>query len=468
MWELNTTPPLSGAGYAERLFEQRGREMLLVDGKPSKEPVPPPAGPPNAIRTHFAEYFRPFQRHASLAPSAAAALADGDQLTVWTHAQSVFPMRAALAHALGTAEDAVRVIHVEGAGCFGHNGADDAALDAALVARAFPGRHVLLKWTAEQEAAWEPTGTAMGIRLRASLDAEGRVIDWNHDVWSHTHWGRSQGSKNASDLLATWHREKPMRRPSTRASRSRHGGGHRNADPLYAFPKRRIVKHFVEETPVRVGNLRSLGAFANVFALESFVDELAHAAGVDPVTFRLMHLEEPRARAVIEAVASEAGWSDSQRPSENGRGRGLAFAQYKNLQSYVAVVVELTCNETTGALRLERAVIVADAGRVVNPDGLSAQLEGGFLQGASWTLFEEAAIDADLPSEYRVLGFPDAPEIRVLLLDRPDSPILGCGEAAPLATGAAIANALYDAVGVRLRRLPFTPERVIEALQKVS
>jgi len=468
VWEEDLGRRADPDAYAEALFGQRGKEMLLVEGKATKDPIPPVASPQDAALTLRAEYFRPFQRHASLSPSAAAALADGDRLTVWTHAQSVFPLRAALAHALEVAEDSIRVIHAEGAGCFGHNGADDAALDAAIVAKALPGRHVLLKWTTEQEAAWEPAGTAMGMRLQASIDANGRVIDWNHDVWSHAHWGRSQGAKSASGLIATWHRERPLRRPDARASWNRHGGGHRNADPLYTFPKRRIVKHFIGEAPIRVGNLRSLGAFANVFAVESFVDELAHAARIDPVAFRLMHLEDERARVVVEKVASEAGWTDRRRASEDGRGHGLAFAQYKNLQSYVGISVELTCDEATGGIHLEKAIVVADAGRVVNPDGLSAQLEGGFLQGASWTLFEEAPLERGAPPEYKVLGFPNAPEIRVVLLSRPDSPILGCGEAAPLATGAAIANALFDAVGTRLRHLPFSTERVLDALRLAS
>jgi nicotinate dehydrogenase subunit B len=463
-WQAGRTALETSQSLSESLFTRPSTGMLLRDGKPVREPVPPLVSPPDAALTLNAEYFRPFQRHGSLAPSAAAARFDGETLTVWSHAQSVFPLRAELARVLGAPEESIRVVHVEGAGCFGHNGADDATLDAALIARELPGRHVLVKWTAEQEAAWEPAGTAMGIRLRASLDASGRVIDWNHDVWTHSHWGRSVGAEKASGLIAAWHREASLDRPKCRASWNRHGGGHRNADPLYAFPRRRIVKHFIDNPPIRVGNLRSLGAFANVFAVESFMDELAHAAGADPLEFRLAHLQDERARAVIEAVAGESGWSDRGASKHGGRGRGFAFAQYKNLQSYVAVAVDLSVDRETGRIRLERATVGADAGQIVNPDGLSAQLEGGFLQGASWTLFEEAAFGIDPPPEYKVLAFSDVPEVGVLLLNRPGLPILGCGEAAPLVTGAAIANAVFDAVGVRLRQLPLTPTRVREGL----
>lgn len=463
-WEDEETALETSPSLPKSLFTQTSPEMRLRDGKPVRGPVPPLASPPDAALTLNAECFRPFQRHASIAPSAAAARFDGETLTVWSHAQSAFPLRAELARVLGVPEGSIRVVHAEGPGCFGHNGADDAALDVALIARGLPGRHVLVKWTAQQEEAWEPVGTAMGIRLQASLDAAGRVIDWNHDVWSHTHWGRSLGAEKASGLVAAWHREASLNRPRHRVSWNRHGGGHRNADPLYVFPRRRIVKHFIDNAPIRVGNLRSLGAFANVFAIESFMDELAHAAGADPLAFRLAHLEDERARAVIEAVAAESGWTEGGASERGGRGRGLAFAQYKNLQSYVAVVVDLSVDRATGRIQLERAIVAADAGQIVNPDGLSAQLEGGFLQGASWTLFEEVAFGIDPPPEYRVLAFPDAPEIAILLLNRPGLPILGCGEAAPLATGAAIANAVFDAVGVRLRRLPLTPTRVRDAL----
>jgi CO/xanthine dehydrogenase Mo-binding subunit len=246
-----------------------------------------------------------------------------------------------------------------------------------------------------------------------------------------------------------------------------HVGIHRNADPLYTFPRRRIVKHFLPDSPLRVSALRGLGSYANVFAIESFMDELAHAAGADPVQFRLRYLADERARAVIEAAVEKAG----RRP--DGRGRGIAFARYKNRQSYVAVVVDLSVNRASGHIRLEQAVVAADAGQIVNPDGLSNQLEGVFIQSASWTLKEQVAFDqhgiisADWYS-YPILRFRDAPEIETVLLNRPGQPYLGIGEGAQGPVPAAIANAVFDAVGIRLRQIPFTPERVRTALRCVQ
>ncbi len=463
-WEGETTLPAQEDLFDD-LLGQPDRPQLVVDGTPVDDPIPPIETPAEAAHTLTASYCRPFQMHASLGPSAAVAQVVDGKLTVWTHAQGVYPPRAAIAHALGMPEDDVRVVHMQGPGCYGHNGADDAALDAALLARALPGRPVSLKWMRADEHAWEPYGPATVIQVQASLNADGDVVDWNHDVWGYSHLGRARSGGKTSGLLAAWHLAEPFTRPRPRPSRGPHVGLYRNADPLYAFPRRRIVKHFVPHSPLRVSALRGLGAYANVFAIESFMDELAHAVGADPVAFRLRHLTDQRARAVIEAAAEKAGWQPRQRPQGDGRGRGIAFAQYKNRQCYVAVFVELRVNRASGHIGLERAVIAADAGQIVNPDGLSSQFEGGFLQGASWTLKEQVSFDrygvvnTDWHT-YPVARFPDAPAIETVLLNRPGRPYLGSGEASPMPTGAAIANAVFDAVGIRLRQIPFTPERV--------
>jgi CO/xanthine dehydrogenase Mo-binding subunit len=464
LWEGETELPAQEE-LLEYLLSQPDQPMLVVDGIPVDDPIPPIQAPPEAAHTLTACYSRPYQMHASLGPSAAVAHMVAGTLTVWTHAQGVYPPRKAIAQVLGMSEEDVRVIHMQGPGCYGHNGADDAALDAALLARALPGRPVSLKWTRADEHTWEPYGPAAAIKLQASLNETDEVIDWNHDVWGYSHLGRSYATGKTSGLLAAWHLAEPFRRPRPRTSRGSHVGLYRNADPLYAFPRRRIVKHFVPQSPLRVSAMRGLGAYVNVFAIESFIDELAHEAGADPVEFRLRHLVDERGRAVIEAAADKAGWRPERRPRGDGRGRGIAFAQYKNRQCYVAVVVDLSVHRANGRIRLERAIIAADAGQVVNPDGLSSQFEGGFLQGASWTLKEQVSFDrrsvtsADWRS-YPVLRFPGAPQIETVLLNRPGLPYLGSGEAAPMPTGAAIANAIFDAVGVRLRQVPFTPERV--------
>jgi CO/xanthine dehydrogenase Mo-binding subunit/aerobic-type carbon monoxide dehydrogenase small subunit (CoxS/CutS family) len=459
-------PP--AAKLMDILLHQPDEPMLVLDGSPVPDPIPPIEAPGDAERTLSATYFRPYQMHGALAPSAAVARMSGDKMTVWTHAQGVFPQREALARALGLSEDDVRVIHMEGPGCFGHTGADDAALDAALLARAVPGKPVSLKWMRAQEHTWEPYGPATVVQMQASLGAGGEVVDWNHDVWSYSQVGRASGDPETSGLLAAWHMEEPAMPPRSQARTGPHQGIYRNADPLYAFPQRRIVKHFVPDSPLRVSALRGLSAFANVFAIESFMDELAHAAGADPVEFRLRHLAEPRARDVIKAASEKAGWRLNS-ASQQHRGLGIAFAQYKNRQCYVAVVVQVSVDRASGLVRLERATIAADAGQIVNPDGLSSQFEGGFIQGASWTLREQVRFDrmgvtsTDWLS-YPVMRFADTPRIETVLIDRPGQPYLGSGEAAPVPTGAAIANAIRDAVGIRLRVLPFTPARVKAAL----
>jgi CO/xanthine dehydrogenase Mo-binding subunit len=449
----------------EELYSQPPHSFLIVDGAATEAPIPAVTRPSQAEHTLTATYGRPYQMHASLGPSASVAHMRDGKLTLWTHSQGVFRLQSAIAHVLDMAETNIHVIHRDGAGCYGQNGADDAALDAALLARALPGRPISLKWTRADEHRWEPYAPAMTVKMQASLNEAGEVIDWHHQVWSPTHLGRPRSGADTSGLLAAWYLAEPFAPPASVPSRSRHSGSHRNADPLYAFARRRIVKHHLPHTPFRTSAMRSLGAFANVFAIESFMDELAQSAGVDPVAFRLRHLADKRARAVIEAAAEKASWQPgSQRPGE-GRGQGLAFAQYKNRQTYAAVVVDLHVNADRGTIRLERVVIAADAGQIINPDGLSNQLEGGFVQSASLTLMEqvlwdqEGILSHDWDS-YPILRFPEAPVIEVVLLDRPHQPTIGAGEAIIGPTPAAIANAVFAAVGVRLRQIPFTPARV--------
>jgi nicotinate dehydrogenase subunit B len=438
----------------------------VIEGAPRVEPVPPQLDPPGASATLEATYVRPYQMHASIGPSAAVALWDGGHLTVHSHSQGVSLLRLSIAQALGLESGAVRVVHAPGPGCYGHNGADDAAFDAALLARAVPGRPVRLQWMRDDEHAFEPLAPAMVVRMRGSLDAAGAVIDWSHEAWSCTHLGRPLPFGDRSQLLAAWHRSEPLAPPDPRARMEPHAGIHRNAEPLYAFPRTRIVKHMLRATPLRVSSMRGLGAFANVFAIESFMDELAHAAGTDPIAFRLRHLDDVRARAVIEVAAERAGWRPihGERRAYDGRGSGVGFARYKNQKAWCAVVVELRV-EQDGRIHLERAVVAGDAGQVVDPEGLVAQLEGGFVQAASWTLLERVRFDPTRITSrdwesYPILRCADVPEVETVLIDRPEEPFVGAGEASPGPTGAAIANAVFAATGVRLRDLPFTPARV--------
>lgn len=442
---------------------------LIVNGMTVEDPPPPIESPPDA-HTLAATYFRPYHMHASLGPSAAVAQWTGGEMTVWSHSQGPFPLRAAIAQVLGMDREDVRVIHMDGPGCYGHNGADDAAMDAALLAREVPGHPVSLKWMRDDENAWEPYGPAMIMETQASLDKNGNVIDWNFDVWSCEASGRPRPDREGgSALLAAWYLEKPFRTLSRPPGKAPQLGSSRNAEPLYAFPRQRTVNHFLPHSPLRASSLRGLGSYANVFAIESFVDELAHAAGADPVEFRLRHLTDGRARAVIESAAEKSDWRAEEGPREKDRGRGMGFIKYKNRAGYVAVIVDLTVHRSSGRIHLEKAVIACDAGQIVNPDGVSNQLEGAFLQSASWTLKEQVCFDRygiislDWHS-YPILRFRDAPEIDIVLINQPGKPYMGVGEGAMGPIPAAIANAVFDAVGIRLRQVPFTPERVKEAM----
>ena len=458
-WEENAKLPFSMQEVYEDLLNQPGESALIINGTPTDDPIPPIQTP----QTLSATYLRPYHMHGSMGPSAAVALWQDDHLTVWSHTQGAFFLQATIARVVGIDSQQVRIIHMEGAGCYGHNGADDVALDAALAARVVPGRPVLLKWTRADEHGWEPYGSAMVIKLNARLGDDGEVTDWNHDVWSYPHSSRPRPSDEGSRLLAAWHLEEPIPAPAQKLRRIREFGGHRNAEPTYAFSRKRVVRHFAPQSPLRTSSLRGLGAYANVFAIESFMDELALRANIDPVEFRLRQLTDPRARAVIQAAAEKAGWQPRTEPAGNGRGRGFAFAQYKNQQCYAAVVVDVSVD--SDVIQLERAVVAADAGQVVNPDGISNQLEGGLVQAASWTLYEQVKFDeggiTSLDWEsYPILHFANAPVIDVVLLNRPDQPFLGVGEATQNPTPAAIANAVFDAIGLRLREIPFTPERI--------
>ncbi len=406
-------------------------------------------------RTFAAQYGRPFIAHGSIGPSCAVALVDGAEggVTVWTHSQGVFPLRRALAELLRLPVARVRCIHMEGAGCYGQNGADDVAADAALLARAVPGRPVRLQWMREQEQAWEPFGPAMAASLRATLDADGRIVQWTHEVWSNTH---TQRPGPAGVLLAGQSLERPFPLPPPRPIPMPEGGGDRNSIPLYAFPAVRVVYHFLPQMPLRVSALRTLGAQLNVFAIESFMDELAAAAGADPVAFRLVHLDDARAQAVVKLAAERFGWARTA----PGSGRGFAFARYKNLAAYCAVAAQVRVDAASARIRVGRVVAAVDSGQAVNPDGLRNQIEGAIVQATSWTLFEQVAftpegiISRDWNS-YPIARFDAVPEqVEVHVIDRPGAAFLGTGECGQGPASAAIANAVADAVGQRLRRLP--------------
>ena len=441
----------------EQLMSLRSEDRVI-----SEKDAPVPAG----AKAIEATYHRPYQAHAAIAPSFALAVFKDGKLAVWTHSQGVFPLRATIARALGMQPRDIRCIHAEGAGCYGHNGADDVAFDAAMLARAVNGRPVRLQWMRDDEFKWEPYGPAMTMKVKGAV-AGGRVVDWTYDVWSQSHNMRP-GDPDGINLLGSWYLADAKQPGPARHAAQPNGAGDRNAITLYDFPRQRTTHHLIMDNPVRTSALRTLGAYANVFAIESFMDELAAAAGIDPVAFRLAHIRDERERAVIEAVARAAAW----KPGEKGdgrRGRGIGYARYKTVATYTAVIAEVEVNRTTGIVKVPRIWVAADAGQIINPDGLTNQIEGGVIQSMSWTLHEHVRFDRNgILSEdwmnYPILTMADVPGVQTVLIDRPNERALGAGEAAQGPTAAAIANAFAAATGKRLRELPLTPERVKAAL----
>ena len=421
---------------------------------------------PSGGKILSATFKRPYQMHGSIGPSCAIAQFKDDALTVWSHGQGMFPLQAAVAELLRMPKEKVRCIHVEGSGCYGHNGADDAGAGAALLAVAFPGRPVRLQWMRDQEHTWEPYGPVMLSEIGGTLDAGGNVVDFRYDVWSNSHSTRPE---SAGNTMPGWLVSQPFAQPEPKPIPQPTGGGDRNAIPLYKFPSAKVTHHFIPQMPIRVSALRSLGAYMNVFAIESFMDEMAGAANADSVEFRLKHLDDPRAREVVETVADRFGWKNWRKAGPH-HGRGFAFAKYKNLAAYVAVALDLEVDRDSGRIRLGHAVAADDSGQAVNPDGIKNQVEGAIVQAASWTLQEQVAFDRTRIKSrdwatYPILRFEDLfRSVEVHVIDRPGQPYLGTGEGGQGPTAAAIANAVADATGQRIRELPFTRERVKTAL----
>ena len=434
-----------------------------LQGLPSQDNVLV-AGKSSGPWTVEAGYRRPYQMHGAIGPSCAVGVFRNAMVTVWTHSQGVYPLRAAIAEMLRMPNERVRCIHMEGSGCYGHNGADDAAADAALIAVAFEGRPVRVQWMREDEHAWEPYGSAMVTGAKARLEG-GAIADWQYEVWSSTH---SMRPGPAGNLAPARFLERPFSPATPRQIPQPAGGGDRNAIPLYKFRNTRVVDHFLPAMPLRVSALRALGGYMNVFSIESFMDELASAAGADPVEFRLRHLEDARAAEAIRTAAERFGWAGYRK--QPGRGRGFAFARYKNLAAYTAIACEVEVERESGRVRMLRAVAATDSGEAVNPDGIRNQIEGGIIQSLSWTLHEAVSFDATRVTSqdwagYPILRFPELPDsVEVHVINRAGQPFLGTGEAAQGPAAAALANAIADATGVRIREIPFTAARVRDAI----
>lgn len=420
-----------------------------------------------AAKTVQATYQQPFQMHGSIGPSCAIADVQPNKAVIWSSTQGVYPLRGALAQLLGMNAMAVQVVYVEGSGCYGHNGFDDAAADAALLSKA-AGKPVRVQWMRQDEHAWEPKGPAMVMDLKGGLDAQGTVIAWDYNVWTPTHSTRP--GNMAGNLLAGQLISPPVPIPNNGTT-----GGDRNAPTNYTFKNNRVTVHWLDAAALRPSALRSLGGAPNTFANESFMDELAVTAGVDPVQFRLRHLADPRANAVIQKAADLAGWQTRPSPGPDAsgtgtaNGRGIAFIRYENTLAYCAMVADVTVDRGSGQVHVNRVTVGHDCGLIINPDGLKNQIEGNVIQATSRALKEQVTFDQSRVTSvdwrsYPILTFPEVPAVDIALINQPHEPAWGVGEVATLPVAAAIANAIFDATGRRIRTIPFTPANVKAAL----
>ncbi len=452
---------LAGLQVTTRLVYQRGNASRTGEGSIAETRT-----------TLQARYTKPWIAHASIAPSCALAQWQGDELWVSSHSQGVFNLRRDLALAFGLAQDKVRVTHAPGAGCYGHNGADDVAYDAAWLARRVPGQRVRVLWSRADELSHAPQGPAMVVALAGGVNVQGQVSHWLCDIWSPGH-SRRPGRSATPALLGSWQTAQPFAAPSSiDMPLARGGGAERNAVPGYDFANAAVrceVRCHSVQTQRRSSALRSLGALGNVFAAESFMDELAHAAQIDPLAFRRQHLKhDPRALAVLNAVAAGkgcVGWAHRHSHARaEGVGHGLAFARYKNTGAWCAVLAEVHAAQH---LRVRRLTIAVDVGQPINPDGVVNQTEGGAIQATSWVLKEAALTNHMGWGDYPILRFTEVPAVDVIVMPSTE-PSLGAGEACMGPVAGAIANALFDALGLRMRSLPFTPERIVQAMHTSS
>jgi nicotinate dehydrogenase subunit B len=442
-------------------------------------------------KVYEAVYFRPALHHGSMGPSVALAVWESAEahngLKVWSHTQGIFPLRKDLALAFGIDAQAIEVQHMRGAGCYGHNGADDVAYDAAWLAKQVPGKYVRVQWTREEEMQQSPLAPAMRVKLQATVQASAEttsmhaakdggpieLLTWQHDVWSQGHSSRP-GRAATPAFKDSWQTAQkfPVLEPINVAAAAG-AGAERNAIPPYITQHVKVNAHRLLGLPFRTSALRSLGAHANVFACESFMDEIADDLGLDPVAFRLSQLADPRAQAVVKTVADQVNWLTRRQSlaQKEGWGLGIAYARYKSKGAYCAVIAEV---EVTHQVNVRHLWVVADIGEVIHVDGAVSQLEGGAIQSTSWALKEQAHWDDKHITSthwdaYPILRFSEVPAVHVHLMSGDSqnatslNPPLGAGEATQGPTTAAIANAVFHAVGVRVRQLPLSPDNLAKA-----
>ena len=409
------------------------------------------------------EYKKSYLMHATIGPSAACSYFNDKKFTVFSHSQSVFALKKSISKYFNIHEDKVTLKHIPGSGCYGHNGADDVSFEAALLSKEFPKRYILLKWTREDEHCWEPYGSASINRLNGTINNDGKIIYWSNEAYSDTYLSRPSDSELynfVSFKFLTNDYSEIKSSPKTSA----HMGIHRNLDPLYVFQETRLVKNLVHNLPLRTSAIRTLGAYANTTATESFINELASLKNIDPFEIRINHLKDERAINVLQTLKSDM----SKKTNAIGFHRGIGFARYKNSAAYCAVGIELKVNDDL-EVKLNNAWITVDAGEIAFEDGIKAQVEGGFIQAASWTLYEEVRFDSkEIISKdwdtYKIIGFDNIPNIKTNIIDKKGFSYLGVGEVVAGPTGGAISNAIYKALGHRIKAMPFTQENIKKEL----
>lgn len=433
-------------------------EVVVAKGDPAR--LAALAAAPDALK---ATYVWPIQSHASMGPSCAVADVRADGATVWTASQASHRLVNACAAALDLPREKVRAIYLDGAGCYGMNGHDDATVEAAMLSQA-AGRPVRVQWSREEELGWDPKGPPQLLELRGSLTPDGRIDAWATEMWLPRATANLEWVPLLSPLAAG------LKQPVGQST----GLVSQNGDPSYPAAAVKVSVHWLGAAPLRPSNIRAPGKVANCFAVESFTDELAARAGIDPLQFRRRDLANPRGREVLDRMAQLMRWSSrpSPQPASTARllrGRGMAYIHYKHNETYVAMGMEVEVDRSSGQIAVTRVCCAHDCGLMVNPDAVRAQVEGNILQTLSRTLHEETTFDRSRVTSvdwasYPLLRFPEVPVLEIALVERRDQPPLGAGEAASSPVPAALANAVFDATGVRLRTVPFTRERVKAAL----
>ena len=446
------------------------RKQPLAKEETTQKVGDAPAALTTSVRKVKASYEFAVQTHASIGPSCAVADFNAGKLVVWSPSQATHSMQSELASVTGLPFDSVRVVYLDGSGCYGRNGHEDATADAALIATLI-GKPVRVQWMRDDETARAPKSPPRAIDMEAGFDQNGKLQAWSGDFHIAVNHIVAFKPLDFPLLAAT---DVGLPKPGNWV-----GFLFQNAGAPYEIPNIRVNTRHIADTFFRSAHLRSPGRIENSFANESFMDELATEANADPAQFRLQHIKDPRAVAVINAVMKRAKWEErvginpANKSGDISRGRGISYVRYNNTTTYVAAVAEIEVNRKTGEVQVMRVCVAHDCGQIINPDGLANQIEGGVIQTVSRTLMEQVQWDRQKVTSvdwnsYPILRFPAVPKVEVDMINRPGEPSWGAGEPTATVIPAAVANAIHDATGARLRSIPITPDKVLAAIAQLN